>query len=176
MKLKRRLRLYGEADLAALCGLGAAGPPPHWSAAAFLDELGIPCSRPRVLVDGRGVVSGFLVWWVVAGEAHLQNVAVAPGLRRSGHGRWLVNLLLRAASLEGATRVFLEVRPENAPAIALYRQMGFTESGRRRRYYADGADALLMARSLPGRRARAWGSRGRWSPRRPAGGSDRGGA
>ncbi|NVN31455.1 ribosomal-protein-alanine acetyltransferase, partial [Endobacter medicaginis] len=45
-------------------------------------------------------------------------------------------------------RLFIEVAAGNGPAIALYRGCGFVEVGRRRRYYPDGDDALVMVLSL----------------------------
>jgi ribosomal protein S18 acetylase RimI-like enzyme len=81
-----------------------------------------------------------------AGDAvDLQRVAVLPALRRRGLAR---NLL--AALVDGlAAPVLLEVSELNSRAIALYRAEGFTEIGRRRRYYRDGTDAVVMARPVP---------------------------
>jgi [ribosomal protein S18]-alanine N-acetyltransferase len=45
--------------------------------------------------------------------------------------------------------MFLDVAEGNGPAAALYRGLGFAEVGRRRRYYPDGADALVLRRDLP---------------------------
>jgi ribosomal-protein-alanine N-acetyltransferase len=61
-------------------------------------------------------------------------------------------MLLRAAEQRsrdaGARRMFLEVATNNVAASALYARAGYAEVGRRARYYADGADALVLARSL----------------------------
>ena len=43
--------------------------------------------------------------------------------------------------------VLLEVRSDNIAATSLYQDMGFDVVGRRKRYYADGGDALLLTRS-----------------------------
>ena len=45
---------------------------------------------------------------------------------------------------KGRTFVSLEVRHSNLSAISLYRQLGFIETGRRKSYYENGEDALLM--------------------------------
>jgi ribosomal-protein-alanine N-acetyltransferase len=54
---------------------------------------------------------------------------------------------LDRAQAAGLERAWLEVRTGNAAAIALYRRFGFVEAGCRKKYYADGADALVMERS-----------------------------
>ena len=77
--------------------------------------------------------------------------ASAPEVQGHGHGRRLLRSLLQIARGRGAQRVFLEVRPSNPRAIALYHDEGFNEIGRRPRYYParDGReDALVMAIEL----------------------------
>ncbi|EUA52746.1 acetyltransferase family protein [Mycobacterium xenopi 3993] len=67
-----------------------------------------------------------------------------PAYQGRGIGRRLLNELLRFAA--GGT-VYLEVRTDNAAAIALYRSAGFVNVGLRRRYYrVSGADAYTMRR------------------------------
>lgn len=83
----------------------------------------------------------------VAGECHVLDVRVAEELRRRGLGRALVEALVEACAAEVA---HLEVRADNAGAIALYAAIGFGEIGRRRAYYPDGCDALLMSRPPSG--------------------------
>lgn len=121
--------------------------PPPWSAADFAGLLADPLVF--LLVEGD---AGFLLGRAVAGEAELLTLAVAPEARRLGLGRKLVARFLYQAQLRGAERTFLEVRADNAPAIALYESAGFTAAGRRRGYYLgqDGnrTDALVLAREL----------------------------
>lgn len=78
-------------------------------------------------------------------EADILSLGVHPSARRRGLGMRLLRRLGRAAAARGARVVFLEVRVDNAPAIALYQQAGFETVGRRPRYYQPGdVDALLM--------------------------------
>ena len=86
-----------------------------------------------VLRDGAIVAYGMLS--IAADEAHLLNLCTAPEAQGEGHGRRLLLALLQLARGRGAQRVFLEVRPSNTPAIALYDAEGFNEIGRRPRYY-----------------------------------------
>ncbi|MCY1457753.1 Ribosomal-protein-alanine acetyltransferase [compost metagenome] len=79
------------------------------------------------------------------------NVCVDPSCQTRGLGRLLFRALVKLAREHGAQRVFLEVRPSNTPAVALYHSEGFNEIGRRPRYYParDGReDALVMAIEL----------------------------
>lgn len=78
----------------------------------------------------------------VAGEAHVLAMAVLPAWR----GRGVASALLRAA-LSGARAAYLEVRESNAAGRGFYARHGFEVAGRRRGYYADGEDALLMTRA-----------------------------
>jgi ribosomal-protein-alanine N-acetyltransferase len=87
-------------------------------------------------------------WWAVGDEVHILNLAVHPEIRRGGTGRALVQRVLDDAAASRATSVSLEVRPENEAGIALYRSLGFAEIGRRRNYYGQGQDALIMERRL----------------------------
>lgn len=132
--------------LAALHARCFRSPPP-WSAADFAGFLTDPLAF--LLVEGD---AGFLLGRAVAGEAELLTLAVAPEARRLGVGRKLVARFLYQAQLRGADRAFLEVKADNAPAIALYESSGFVPAGRRRAYYRepDGSrsDALVLAREL----------------------------
>ena len=88
---------------------------------------------------------------VAVGEAHVLNICIDPDLQGTGHGRRLLRSLLKLARGHGAERVFLEVRPSNPNAIALYHDEGFNEIGRRPRYYPakqGREDAIVMAIEL----------------------------
>src|SRR5688572_27951592 len=104
-----------------------------------------------VLVDADVTILGYAVLSFAAYEAHVLNLCTTPEAQGRGYGRRLLRALLQLARGRGAQRVFLEVRPSNAPAIALYHDEGFNEIGRRPRYYParDGReDALVMALEL----------------------------
>jgi len=77
-------------------------------------------------------------------EGHILDVAVHPEVRGGGVGRLLVEKVLEECRGNGASFVSLEVRESNLPAIALYRKMGFAEVGKRKRYYENGENALMM--------------------------------
>ncbi|MEI4486097.1 GNAT family N-acetyltransferase [Frigidibacter sp. MR17.14] len=135
--------------LAALHAESFTAPPP-FSAAAFAGFLADPTCF--LLTEGERGGDGFLLGRALAGEAELLTLAVPPSARRQGAGARLVASFLDAARARGAETAFLEVAEGNAPARALYAAAGFTEAGRRRRYYRhpDGTteDALVLARPL----------------------------
>lgn len=91
---------------------------------------------------------------VAVDDADVLLVVVAPGARRRGLGRQLTEVLCTTLAALGAERVLLEVRASNTAARALYAASGFEEVARRRSYYRDGEDALVLARNDPPPRAR----------------------
>lgn len=98
-----------------------------------------------------GVIEGYGVASVAAGESHLLNLCVRPDSQQQGIGRKLLLHLISLARRQNAEMMFLEVRPTNLAARALYESMGFNELGSRRDYYpADlgREDALILGRVL----------------------------
>ena len=142
------LRVAGVADLPALAALEAASFPDSWSERLLAGELAASGSLLLLASDSSSTPLGYAAFRRAADEAELLRVAVAPAARRRGLARRLVEAGLARLLREGVRSCFLEVRPANAPALALYRALGFREAGRRRRYYADGSDALLLRLDL----------------------------
>ena len=143
------LRPMRADDLDAVMAIELRAYPFPWTRGIFEDCLraGYPA---WVLVDGE-VIDGYGVLSIAAGEAHVLNLCVDPRVQGRGHGRRLLHALLHLARGRGAQRLFLEVRPSNRGAIALYHAEGFNEIGRRPRYYpAHGGreDAIVMAMEL----------------------------
>jgi len=96
--------------------------------------------------DHGHAVAGFIVSRLVAGELHVNNVAVRPEFRRQGLAARLLDAVLRQGQRGGARIAFLEVRAGNAAAQGLYRRCGFQVTGHRRGYYRQPVDdALLMS-------------------------------
>jgi ribosomal-protein-alanine N-acetyltransferase len=91
---------------------------------------------------------GYACFRLGAGEAELLRVAVAPEARGRGVARRLIAAGFERLRAVGVASCHLEVRPGNAGALAVYRALGFESSGRRRAYYRDGSDALLLRRDL----------------------------
>jgi ribosomal-protein-alanine N-acetyltransferase len=96
--------------------------------------------------SARQYIFGFAGLWVMAGEAHITNIAVREKHRRQGIGELLLISLINLATELDASLVTLEVRASNITAQSLYSKYGFTWVGLRRGYYTDNReDAVLMS-------------------------------
>ncbi len=126
---------------AAMAEIHAAAFPPgeRWGADAMALQLGQPGAFG--LVDPAGAL---LLARVAADEAEILTLAVAPPARRQGRAMALLKAAVAYARAVGVRALFLEVGTGNAAAQALYARAGFIEVGRRRRYYANGSDALVL--------------------------------
>ena len=104
-----------------------------WSHGVFHDCLlaGYSCI---VLVREERVV-GYSILSVAAGEAHILNLCGDPGFRQLGYGEKLLDEILSRVATEDVHEMFLEVRPSNEKAIALYRKKGFRQIASRPAYY-----------------------------------------
>ena len=120
----------------------------RWTARTYWSELGqLDTRHYLVAVDGDGV-RGYAGLCDYPDEAFVQTIAVARDAQGQGLGARLLQALLDEAARRRQRRVLLEVRADNAPAIALYERFGFRRTGVRRGYYQpSGTDALVMERS-----------------------------
>lgn len=128
-----------------------------WSPA--LVAQGVEGSLPTVhylVVREIGEVVAYAVVSVAGDVAELQRIAVDPDHRRSGHATRLLADVVRRAAADGAARLLLEVREDNAAALAFYAASGFAELDRRPRYYRDGATAVVLALPLTGPDVNVW--------------------
>jgi [ribosomal protein S18]-alanine N-acetyltransferase len=125
------------------------------------DNLGVDAWSENLLAEGLagrlptihylvaevdGAVLGHAVTSLAGDIAELQRIAVAPAARRTGVASELLEAAVALAA--GADRMLLEVREDNAGALAFYAARGFVEVDRRPRYYRDGSTAVVMRRSL----------------------------
>ncbi len=133
-----------EEDLDQVLAIERSSFPSPWLRQHFLDELNSPHAFPYSAFDPSGRLVGFICPMLLLDEGHVMDVAVDPSCRGKGIGRILVQRVLDDCRARGASFVSLEVRVSNEAAISLYRGMGFVETGRRKRYYKDGEDALMM--------------------------------
>lgn len=125
-----------------------AGDDP-WSERMLRAELDHGHQYFGAYAEGAGLV-GYAGISVVGttrdAEANVHTIGVDPAWQRRGIGRRLLRALLAVAD-EFTAPVYLEVRTDNAAAIALYQVHGFVRIGLRRRYYQpSGADAYTVAR------------------------------
>jgi ribosomal-protein-alanine N-acetyltransferase len=144
------IRTAGPDDVPAIAGLeldnlGADA----WSEGLVAE--GVHGRLPTVhylVTEVDGEVVGYAAASIVADIAELQRIAVDAGHRRGGLATELVRAIRQRAQDAGADRLLLEVREDNAGAVAFYTAAGFGEVARRRRYYRDGATAVVLGLSL----------------------------
>jgi ribosomal-protein-alanine N-acetyltransferase len=92
-------------------------------------------------------VAGFCAFWLVADQAHINQLAVWPELRGRGLGTQLIEAVIAEAAHLGATELTLEVRASNEPALRLYDRAGFQRAGVRKNYYTSPIeDAYILIR------------------------------
>ncbi len=120
-----------------------------WNAAIMAGQLGMP--GVFALIAG---TSGMIMIRRAGDEAEILTLAVVPERRQQGVGRALLTAATEAARRHGAEKLFLEVSTRNPAARGLYQAAGFVQVGRRRAYYADGSDALVLSLSLSGKKSK----------------------
>ena len=143
------IRSMGHEDLAMVSDIERRSYEFPWSHGVFRDCLlaGYHC---MVLECGTRV-AGYGILSIAAGEAHILNLCVDPAYRAHGFGERLLDAILARARAAHVREVFLEVRPSNTTALALYRKKGFHRVARRPAYYqASGGreDAAVLAKRL----------------------------
>ncbi len=144
-----RFRPMTEADLDAVMAIEPYIYSHPWTRGNFVDSLASGYSA-WVLLDGAKII-GYSLMMLVLDEAHLLNLSIAKAYQKRGLGRLLLEHMIANARQHGAANMFLEVRPSNISAIALYENIGFNEMAIRRGYYPahnGREDAVLMGLAL----------------------------
>jgi ribosomal-protein-alanine N-acetyltransferase len=126
---------------------------PAWDTESIKSLLEHPAATSLVAVAGEPKAAiGFVIGQLAADEAEILSIGVSPNWQRAGLGTRLLEGLARAARRGEAKRIFLEVAEDNAAAVALYKKLGFVETGRRKRYYEragkEPVDALTLMLAL----------------------------
>lgn len=143
-----RLRAMASADLDVIEGLERLlFGTQAWTRGMLEEELADPTTRWYRVADDAGEIIGYAGLAVFGDEAHVMTIGTVPDRQGTGIGRAMLRELLAEAGRRRAVRVFLEVRADNAPAIALYESEGFVAVGVRPRYYQpENVDAVVMMR------------------------------
>lgn len=117
-----------------------------WSKQAFLEALDLE-STLFLAAEEEGELAGYIGLYLAADEGEITNVAVRERYRRRRIAESLIEHAMCTAAERGAAKVFLEVRPSNTGAIALYEKTGFIHCGTRRGFYEKPReDAYVMMR------------------------------
>ena len=143
------IRTMRHEDLAHVSDIERRSYDFPWSHGVFRDCLlaGYHC----IVLERDGDVAGYGILSVAAGEAHILNLCVDPAYRSLGYGERMLDEILFRARSTAVCEVFLEVRPSNTNALALYRKKGFHKVAKRPAYYQahDGReDADVLVKKL----------------------------
>jgi [ribosomal protein S18]-alanine N-acetyltransferase len=140
--------LMGKKDLPEILAIEKKSFVSPWSEGMFKDELDLKhsqCLVARISQGEKSMIGGYIIFWIVADEAHLHNLAVKKEFRKQGLAQRFMDVMKEISRQVGLKTQTLEVRESNAEAIKLYRKCGFVVKGRRPLYYADThEDALIM--------------------------------
>ena len=140
--------LMKKKDLPEILAIEKESFKSPWSEGMFRDELNVNHSQCLVARIGQGeksIIGGYIIFWIVADEAHLHNLAVKKEFRKQGLAQRFMDVMKEISSQVGLKTQTLEVRESNLEAIKLYRKCGFVVKGRRPLYYTDTQeDALIM--------------------------------
>ena len=146
--MSTQLRLATLDDLEALVDLEALTfPEDPWTPFMLADELMSPASRYWIAADESGAAIGYGGVKVGGDQADVMTIGVAPHARGRGAGAAILDALLDWARQAGAAEIFLDVRPSNEGAIALYNSRGFVEIGRRPRYFRNPVEEAVEMRA-----------------------------
>ena len=142
------IRKMQQADVPQIAALECLCFSDPWSEASITSELENELSLWFVS-ETDGKIQGYIGSQSVPPDCDIMNLAVAPDARRQHIGQQLLQTLLDALHRRGIEQVFLEVRPSNTPARALYDAFGFAQVGLRKRYYVNPIeDALILRKEL----------------------------
>ncbi len=145
-----RLRRMREEDLPAVLEIEAKNYNFPWNESIFKDCLNSN-NYSNWVCEELDVIVGYSLVSMLAGEAHIMNICVDPDVKKQGIGSKLLENMIDRATKKAET-IFLEVRPSNEAAIALYEKRGFNEIGVRKAYYpsvqGDREDAVMLALDL----------------------------
>jgi len=118
-----------------------------WRREHFLHELSAATSRCLGMFEGE-ILAGFLIISIILDEGEILDFAVDPPFRGKGYGKLLLEEGIALCRREGVRVLHLEVRETATEARSLYRRLSFSETGRRRAYYEEGIDAIMMSLTL----------------------------
>ncbi len=138
------VRPMKKADLDAVYLIETLSFRSPWSRHSLAGELKNNFAH-YVVMEQDGEVIGYCGMWVLFEEAHITNIAIHPGFRGHGFGKYLLLAAMQHAMSFGAEMMTLEVRESNTVAQNMYAKFDFLQQGFRKKYYSDtGEGALLL--------------------------------
>lgn len=124
-------------------------PVDAWTADMFHNELAeVGITREVMVARLAGKIVGYVSFRFVADEGDVVTIAVDASVQKQGVGTLMMNWLETTAKVRGIKNLFLEVRSDNIPAVAMYLARDFERIDLRRNYYDNGVDAYVMRKRL----------------------------
>ena len=111
-----------------------------WSDMATLLVARVTDPAVPPLPDSADIAGALVMFPANSGELFLHKIMVHPNCRGAGIG----TALMKAALADATAPVLLTVDPNNAVAVGLYQQLGFTVREHVRGFYRPHEDRLLM--------------------------------
>ena len=114
-----------------------------WNYNVFKQELENPNSEYFVAILNETIV-GFAGIWTAVDDIHITNIVTKKDLRNQGIGKKLLEHLIKISKQKNLSSLTLEVNEKNEPAINLYEQYNFKKIGKRKNYYKQNENAIIM--------------------------------
>ena len=139
------IRIATSNDLADILSIEKKVFKHPWSKEQLSWELNSQPAAENYVMIARGNMIGYLFSHVVDDDVQILNIAFDIPFQHKGYGEQLLSYFLDQFNTDSS--IHLEVRKSNFPAINLYLEFGFHETGTRKGYYSDGEDAIIMQRN-----------------------------
>ncbi len=118
-----------------------------WSQESFKYEYHNKHSY-QFVVEYKNNIIGYAIIWIFEDESHLVNFAIKKEFRKKGFGEKLLKFVIDFSIKKGVNYIYLEVREKNIPAVSLYKKFNFIIVHKRKKYYNNNEDALIMVKKL----------------------------
>lgn len=137
------------ADLDALVRLENVFPGDRISRKSFRHLLLHGHASVVVYDEGQGVAGNAVVLYRRgSASARIYSLVIDPARQGRGIGRALLEAAEQTAAAKGCVALHLEVRADNAVALALYEKAGYGCAGRIDGYYQDQMAAQRLRKSI----------------------------
>jgi ribosomal-protein-alanine N-acetyltransferase len=158
LELNFKFRPFTPSDLEGVIRINRECLPENYTTFFFID-LYKRYPKTFIVAEVNGEIVGYIMCRIETGipsfkmlgitkKGHVISIAVVPRHQHKGIGYGLIREAMHAMSTYKAKECYLEVRESNIPAIGLYKRLGFKVARIIKNYYADGENALVMARKL----------------------------
>jgi len=142
---KKNIRNAVFTDIEQVCTIEAESIN-SWTYNQFLEEITREFSR-FIVIEDSGIITGYVIAWIIADELQINSIAVKKEYRRKGLGKNLLDHIIYSNKSDNISCAYIEVRRTNIEAIHFYKSYGFIETGIRKKYYGVD-DAILMEKKL----------------------------